>query len=130
MSKVVDFLNEAKTYYLATVEDGQPRVRPFGATVEFNGKVYLTTSNTKKVYQQLITNPKTEISGMAKGKWIRLSGEAVFDNSIEAKGAMLEANPSLKNMYSLDDGKFEVFYLENMQAVVYSFTDAPVELED
>lgn len=130
MSKVVDFLNEAKTYYLATVEDGQPRVRPFGATVEHNGKVYLATNNTKKVYKQLIENPKTEISGMAKGKWIRLSGEAVFDDSVEAKEAMLEANPALKNMYSLDDGVFAVFYLENMQAVVYSFSDEPVVLED
>jgi uncharacterized pyridoxamine 5'-phosphate oxidase family protein len=82
MSKVVDFLNEAQTYYLATVEDGQPRVRPFGATVEYNGKVYLATNNQKKVYQQLVANPKIEVSGMANGKWIRLSGEAVFDDSI------------------------------------------------
>lgn len=130
MSKVVDFLNEAKTYYLATVEDDQPRTRPFGATVEHNGKVYLATNNTKKVYQQLIKNPKTEISGMAAGKWIRLSGEAVFDDSVEAKQAMLEANPALKNMYSLEDEIFAVFYLDNIQAVVYSFAGEPVVLED
>ncbi|WP_099466792.1 pyridoxamine 5'-phosphate oxidase family protein [Konateibacter massiliensis] len=130
MSQVVDFLNEAKTYYLATVEDGQPRVRPFGAAVEYKGRVYLTTGNHKKVYKQLIANPKTEISGMAKGKWIRLSGEAVFDDSIEAKQAMFDANPSLKNLYSIDDGIFEVFYLENMQALVYSFNGEPVALEN
>jgi uncharacterized pyridoxamine 5'-phosphate oxidase family protein len=130
MSKVVDFLNEAQTYYLATVEDGQPRVRPFGATVEYNGKVYLATNNQKKVYQQLVANPKIEVSGMANGKWIRLSGEAVFDDSIEAKEAMLEANPAVKSMYSVDDGIFAVFYLDNMQALVYSFTDAPVALEN
>lgn len=130
MSKVVDFLNEAKMYYLATVEDGQPRVRPFGATVEYNKKVYLCTNNQKKVYQQLIANPKLEISGMVKGTWIRLTGEAVFDNTVEAKQAMLEANPSLKNMYSLDDGIYEIFYIKNMQAVVYSFTGEPETLEN
>lgn len=130
MSQVVDFLNEAKTYYLATVEEGQPRVRPFGAAVEHNGKVYLATNNQKKVYQQLIANPKTEVSGMAKGKWIRLSGEAVFDNTVEAKQAMLDANPALKNMYSLDDDIFAVFYFKNMKATVYSFVGEPVELED
>jgi uncharacterized pyridoxamine 5'-phosphate oxidase family protein len=130
MSKIVDFLNEAKTYYLATVEEEQPRVRPFGATVEYNGKVYFATNNQKKVYEQLVADPKTEISGMAKGKWIRLSGEAVFDDSIEAKEAMLEANPSLKTMYNVDDGIFAVFFLDNMQALVYSFTDEPVTLEN
>lgn len=122
MSKVIDFLNEAKVYYLATVEGDQPRVRPFGATMEHNGKVYLGTNNQKKVYQQLLANPKIEVSGMAKEKWIRVSGEVVFDDSIEAKEAMLEANPSLKDMYSVDDGTFVVFYLENMQALVCSFT--------
>lgn len=130
MSQVVDFLNDAKTYYIATVEDDQPRVRPFGAAVEYNGKVYLATNNQKKVYQQLIANPKTEVSGMAKGQWIRLSGEAVVDNSVEAKQAMLDANPALKNMYSLEDDIFAVFYLDNMKATVYSFTGEPVELEN
>lgn len=130
MSQVVDFLNEAKTYYIATVEEGQPRVRPFGATVEYNGKVYLTTNNQKKVYNQLIKNPKTEVSGMVNGKWIRLTGEAVFDDSVEVKKAMLEANPSLNSMYRIDDGIFEVFYLDHMQAVVYSFTEEPEILEN
>src|SRR5574344_1535346 len=78
MSQVVDFLNEAKTYYFATVEGDQPRVRPFGAAMERNGKVYLGTTNQKKVYQQLLANSKVEVSGMAKGKWIRLTGEAVI----------------------------------------------------
>ncbi len=30
MERVVNFLKEAETYYLATVEGDQPRVRPFG----------------------------------------------------------------------------------------------------
>jgi len=131
MSQVVDFLNEAKTYYLATVdEDGQARVRPFGATVEFNGHVYFGTNNKKKVFAQLVKNPKVEISGMAKGKWIRLSGKAVVDESIEAKAALLEATPGLKNMYNLEDKIFEVFYLDDMKATVYSFTGEPEELVD
>lgn len=130
MSQVLDFLNEAKSYYLATVEDGQPRVRPFGAHMEYNGNIYLCTNNQKEVYKQLIANPKTEVSGMANGKWIRLSGEAVFDESLEAKQAMLEANPSIRNMYQADDGIFAIFYLKNRKATLYSFGKEPVELED
>ena len=130
MSQVVDFLNEAKTYYFATVEGDQPRVRPFGAAMERNGKVYLATTNQKKVYQQLLANSKVEVSGMAEGKWIRLTGEAVIDDTVEAREAMLEANPLLRVMYSADDGKFTVFYLKNMQAVLYSLTGDPEILDN
>lgn len=131
MSQVVDFLNEAKTYYLATVEeDGQARVRPFGATMEYNGHVYLATNNTKNVYKQFVKNPKVEVSGMAKGQWIRLSGEAVVDDSKEAKEAMLLANPVLKNMYNVEDGIFTVFYLDHMKASLYSMKGDQIELEN
>ena len=130
MSKVVDFLNEIKTYYLATVEDGEARIRPIGATVEFNGKVYLATNNQKEMFKQITNNPSIAVSGFDGSKWIRITGKAVIDSSIEAKKAMLEANPGLKNMYSVEDGLFEVFYIEDMKATLYSFTDAPVELEN
>jgi uncharacterized pyridoxamine 5'-phosphate oxidase family protein len=130
MSKVVDFLNEAQTYYIATVEDDQPRVRPFGATMEYNTKVYLGTQNDKNVFKQLVKNPKIEISGMANGKWIRITGNAVVDEATDAKEAMLNANPFLKKMHSADDGRFVVFYIDEMKAVVYSFEGEPLELED
>ncbi|MFZ6171417.1 NimC/NimA family protein [Proteus mirabilis] len=95
-----------------------------------NSAVYLGTTNQKKVYQQLLANSKVEVSGMAKGKWIRLTGEAVIDDTVEAREAMLEANPPLRDWYSADDGKFTVFYLKNMQAVLYSFTGDPEILDN
>lgn len=39
MERVVQFLKEAETYYLATVEGDQPRVRPFGTAHIFEGNV-------------------------------------------------------------------------------------------
>lgn len=130
MSKVVDFLNEAKTYYLATVEENEARVRPIGATVAYNGKVYFATNNKKEMFQQLCKNPNVAISGMSNMQWIRITGKAVVDPDIDAKKALLEANPAVKEMYSINDGIFEVFYLKDMKAILYSFTEAPVELEN
>lgn len=126
MNRAMDFLRESKTFYLATVEGDQPRVRPFGAVCEFEGKLYIVTNNQKKVYAQMMANPKVEISGMAGGKWIRLSAEAVRDDRREARHAMLEACPSLRRMYNEDDGIVEVFYLKNATASICSFTEAPV----
>ena len=71
-------------------------------------------------------NPKVEISGMAEGKWIRLTAEAVADPRREAKAAMLDANPSLRSMYSEDDGVVEVLYLQNATVTICSFTEEPI----
>ena len=126
MKEVLDFLQKAGTFYVATVDGDQPRVRPFGAVCEFEGKLYLVTNNTKDVYKQMLANPRLEISGMADNKWIRLSAEAVRDERREARKAMLDANEGLRNMYNEDDGTVEVLYLKNATAAICSFTEPPV----
>ena len=126
MEKVLKFLKDCGTFYLATVDsEGAPHVRPFGAVCAFDGKIYFITANTKAVFAQLKANPKAEISGMAGGSWIRLSGDVVVDTRREAKAAMLEQNPGLKDRYNPDDGVMEVFYLQNAEAVFCSSTSAP-----
>lgn len=131
MNKIVEELKKAGVFYIATVDaDGQPRVRPFGAVDEFEGKVYFCTSNQKSCYEQMIANPKTEISGMQPdGSWLRLSGKLVRDDRDEARAAFLESNPNLKNMYSVGDGIFEVLYLEGPVCTKYSFTATPEVIE-
>ena len=126
MKEVLQFLQDAGVFYIATMDGDQPRVRPFGAINEFDGKIYIITSNEKDVYKQMQKNPKVEISGMNKeGKWIRLSCEVVRDDRTEAKKSMLDANPSLRAMYSEEDGKMEVLYFQNANASICSFTEAP-----
>lgn len=125
MNEVLDYLKESGTFYLATDDEGQPRVRPFGAVAEFEGKIYIVTNNQKNVYRQMIKNPKIEISAMNQGTWIRIEGEAVHDNRREARVQMLEENKSLESMYNADDNLMEVLYLKNVTASFYSFTTEP-----
>ena len=123
MKEAYDFLKKCGVYYLATVEGDQPRVRPFGTVDIFEDKLYIQTGKSKPVAEQMKANPKVELCGMVDGKWIRLSGEAVLDERIEAQKHMLEAYPSLQKMYKAGDGNTEVYYLENATAVIYSFTE-------
>lgn len=123
MEQVLEFLKKCGTYYLATMDGDQPRVRPFGTIHEFEGKLYFQTGLIKPVAKQLAANPKVEISGMAEGKWIRVAAEAVLDERIEAAESMLEAYPSLKAMYQPGDGNTAVYYLKNATAEICSFTE-------
>lgn len=129
MEKVLEFLKDAGVYYLATVEGDQPRVRPFGTAVIFDGKLYIQTGKSKDVSKQIHANPKAELCAFKEGKWLRVSAELVEDDRREARKAMLDSYPELRNMYSEDDGNTEVFYLKNAKAVFSSFTAAPEIIE-
>ena len=124
MKRIVDFINETHVGYLATVEGAQPRVRAFGFGYYDDGKFWFCTNSTKKVYSQLINNPYAEIMFTKPdfSKYLRLSGHVVFDTSIEAKRKVMDAMPGVAKLYkSPDNPVFEVFYIENGEAVLETF---------
>ena len=125
MERVVNFLKDAETYYLATVDGDQPRVRPFGTANVLEGKLYIQTGKVKDVSKQIHANPKVEICAFKNGEWLRVAGTLVEDDRREAKQAMLDAYPSLQKMYSADDGNTEVFYFKDAVATFSSFTKEP-----
>lgn len=125
MDKVLKFLKDAETYYLATVEGDQPRVRPFGTAHVFEGKLYIQTGKVKDISKQLHQNPKAEICAFKNGEWLRVSGKLIEDDRNEARQSMLDDYPSLQKMYKADDGNTEVFYFENATAIFSSFTHEP-----
>ena len=125
MQEVYEFLKKCGVYYLATVENDQPRVRPFGTAEIFEGKLYIQTGKSKDVSKQIQKNPKVEICGFTGGEWIRIAGELVRDDRIEAKQDMLDKNPGLKSRYSAEDDNTEVLYFKNATATISSFTSEP-----
>ena len=125
MKRVYDFLKDAGTYYLATVEGDQPRVRPFGTVNVFEGKLYIQTGKVKPVSRQIAADPKVEICAFKDGRWLRLSGELVEDDRVEARKSMLDAYPELRGMYDENDGNTQVLYFKNAEATFFSFGGAP-----
>ena len=128
IEKVYRFIDNARTYYLATVEGDQPRVRPFGTILLFGGRLYIQTGKVKDVSRQLAANPKAELCAFDGSSWLRVAGELVNDDNREAKVAMLEKLPSLKAMYSADDDNMQMLYFRNAAATFSSFTAAPETL--
>ena len=125
MHEVYDFLKKCGTYYLATVEGDQPRVRPFGTVDIFEDRLYIQTGKVKDVSKQIQANPKVEICAFADGKWLRVAGTLVRDDRLEPKVHMLDSYPALKAMYSAEDGNTEVLYFKDATATFSSFTEPP-----
>lgn len=130
MNKIVEELKNVGTFYIATLENDQPRVRPFSSVTEFEGNIYLCSGNQKEVYKQIMNNPKIELCGMSKdGEWIRVSAIAVKDERIEAQEAMLKDPTGPSQLYTAGDGKFVVFRLDNVKCMKYNFYSAPREIK-
>jgi len=126
LERIYKFLEEAGTYYLATVEGDQPRVRAFGTVLLYEGKLYIQTGKIKAVSKQIKANPKVELCAFKDGKWLRLSGILERDERREVKKAMLDKMPTLRTMYNEDDGNTEVLYFKSGEATFSSFV-APSE---
>ena len=129
MERVCQFLKDAGVYYLATAEGDQPRVRPFGTAHIFEGRLYIQTGKVKPTSRQLLENPKAEICAFLDGTWVRLAGELVEGDRVEARKSMLDAYPNLRRMYDENDGNTQVFYFRNATATFSSFTAAPETVE-
>ena len=128
MNEVWKFLKDCGTYYLATADGDQPRVRPFGTAEIFEDKLYIQTGKKKDCYKQLLANPNAEICCFKDGKWLRIAGKLIPDERIEAKKDMLDKNPALRSMYDENDDNTIVLYFKDAVATFSSFTEAPREI--
>ena len=127
MNELYDFIKKCGTYYLATVENGKPKNRPFGTINIFENKLYIQTGKKKAVSHQIQDNPNVELCCFdgSTGRWLRIEGELVRDDRREAKADMLSHYPELANMYSADDDNTEVLYFKKGTGTIYSFTAEP-----
>ena len=125
MNEVYEFLKQCGTYYLATVEGDQPRVRPFGTIDLFEDKLYIQTGKVKDCSKQMQANPKVEICAFDGKRWLIIAATMVRDDRVEPKIHMLDNYPNLKAMYDPEDDNTEVLYLKDATATFSSFTEAP-----
>lgn len=118
MKEALEFLKNAGIYYLATVEDDQPHVRPVGFAMEYDGNLALCTDNRKKMARQILGNPKIEICCFDGRKTLRISGKAEFITTDESQRKALGIMPSLSSIYSVDDSIFEIYRIIEAKAVM------------
>ena len=122
IKKVYDFLEDAKTFYLATVEGDQPRVRPYGAMLYFEGKIYIMAFGKTNATRQIAANQKAEICAF-KGKPLRIECKLVEDNRPEVGKALVEKMPVLKPALGENGENGVMYYLSDATATFFKMME-------
>ncbi|MCR5042947.1 MAG: pyridoxamine 5'-phosphate oxidase family protein [Bacteroidaceae bacterium] len=122
IKKVYDFLEDAKTFYLATVEGDQPRVRPYGAMLYFEGKIYIMAFGKTNATRQIAANQKAEICAF-KGKTLRIECKLVEDNRPEVGKALVEKMPVLKPALGENGENGVMYYLSDATATFFKMME-------
>lgn len=113
--KVYEFLEDAKTFYLATMEGNQPRVRPYGAMRFFEGKNYIMAFGQTNATRQIAANQKAEICAF-KGRTLRIECKLVEDNRPEVGKALVDKMPVLKPVLGENGENGVMYYLKDATA--------------
>lgn len=119
MSETYEFLKECKVFFLASIKDNAPAIRPFGAVMEYKNELYFSTANTKEVYMQLSHNPAIQMVALKNEtrEWLRISGNAMEIKDLNIKQAMLDACPVLSKRFGSNDCPyFALFKIVEMKA--------------
>ena len=130
MEEVIKVLTEGNIGYLATVENGKPRVRPFGFGFEEDGKYFFCTNNTKNVYTQLKNTPYVEYSVTSKNMvTVRIKGKIEFINNISKKEKLILSSGLVRSIYKTADNPiFEIFYIEPEEIIISTLDGQPPKL--
>ncbi|AGI47789.1 hypothetical protein TALC_00794 [Thermoplasmatales archaeon BRNA1] len=112
------FLNEAKTFVLATADGDQPRMRVLGLKLKLDGKLYFAVGTFKDVYKQLQANPRCEILASSGMEFLRWDGKAVFTDDARLLPIVENMMPDLVKMYNQMGWKLGFFTLEGGSAEV------------
>ena len=129
LQEISAFIDEAKIFYLATVDGDQPKNRPLGGHHIYDGRLMFTVGDHKEVYRQMQTNPKVEIVAFSKGKWLRYTGKAVFETDPKYSAMALEGNQFLQNVYNEASGRhLALFHLEDARAALLDGGGNPVQV--
>ncbi|MFZ5968521.1 MAG: pyridoxamine 5'-phosphate oxidase family protein [Bacillota bacterium] len=126
--EIFDLMNNNPSFFLATSEDGQPRVRGMFLYKADESGIIFHTGTMKDVFKQVMKNPCVELCFVDFSKYIqvRVSGELelIDDNNLKDEISEHPSREFLKpwkeNHLSDFYNTFAVFKLKNGSAAIWT----------
>ncbi|WP_245249522.1 pyridoxamine 5'-phosphate oxidase family protein [Methanolinea mesophila] len=115
LGDAIGFARKTGICFMATREEGQPRVRPVSVMDEESG-FYFATVEGKRMHRQLLDNPLVEAcfydptTPSDGGTVLRVAGDVEFVDDLEMKARILGKSPVLQGIFSGPDDVHYILY--------------------
>lgn len=127
--KVNEYLNKAGVFYFLTTDGQQPKGRPFGFHMLYEGKLFFGCGTFKNVFRQLTANPQVEVLALQENEFLRYDGRAVVVKDENLLNAVREAMPQIMGMYDANGWEMGMFYLEDGHAEIRGLFELKEEFD-
>jgi len=132
----IQFANNCRTVFVATMDGNKPRVRPLALQFADERGFYFQTEPVKNLYKQMKVNKNVELcfynsEGGGLGRVMRVNGEIEFVNDLELKAKLIKERPFFKAIGILkpDDPLFVLFRVKKGEAFFWTMADNMKESE-
>lgn len=129
VEKVSDFLDKAKLFYFLTIDENQPKGRPFGFHLIDDGKLYFGCGTFKNVFKQVLANPQVEVLAVNGNEFLRYDGTAKIVKSDELLAKVRKSMSQIMSLYDKNGWEMGLFYLENGHAEIRGVFDLKEEFD-
>ena len=117
IEKVNDFLTQAGTFYLTTVDGDKPKCRPVAFHMLDGDRLYFGIGDFKAVYRQMRGSPHVGFCAADSKGFLRYFGKAVFEADDTIAQQVLAAALAMQKIYNSETGyRLAIFHLENATA--------------
>jgi pyridoxamine 5'-phosphate oxidase len=95
--EIIDFIEKNPLAFIATTDNGQPRVRGIMMYKTDDKGIIFTTGKSKDFYKQLLANPSVELCFYSNMLQVRVTGTVVeADDDLALKQEIANARPFMK----------------------------------
>ena len=115
-----NFIRESGYFFLATSVQDTPKLRPMGFIYADDRFLYISTDKRKRVYCDLVKNPKVELASynLNTRRWIRISGVVEEETSGVIRDKMISLYPMIRQEFVHQDQIYFVMFRFQIESVL------------
>lgn len=103
-TQIIDFINRNPRCFMATLEDGEPRVRGMGMYKADDTGLIFQTWKMKDIHRQLAANPQVELCFNSPDIQVRISGTMELVEDVKLKKAVEKQRPFMTAIIKKNGG--------------------------
>lgn len=115
LDDIYNFIRECGHFFLATINNNHPSIRPFGLILKEGNHLYIATDSSKDVFDEICKDNHIQIVSYnnSNHRWIRINGKLIMETLGFVRKKLIESYPFLTQRYNESSiNKLSIFRID------------------